>query len=154
MIDKYRSDPQGDASKEDLEKQLNWIDSTLSHSSAKWKIVMGHHPVYAGTLKVESEQTDLQNRLKPILEKGKADFYICGHIHIFQHIKMPSSDIDFIVNSSASLNRPVVARDGIVFFSGEPGFLLCSIDDLQIRIFLINREGEIIYRFSRQKETI
>jgi hypothetical protein len=154
LIDKYRSDPQGDAAKEDVEKQLRWIDSTLTHSSAKWKIVMGHHPVYAGTLKPDTEQADMQNRLKPILEKGKADFYICGHIHIFQHIKMPSSDIDYVVNSSGSLNRPAIAMEGIVFSSGEPGFLLCSVDDSQIRIFLISKEGKIIYRFSRQKATI
>jgi len=151
MIEKYRDDKLSDASKEDFEKQLRWIDSTLSHSNAKWKIVMGHHPIYAGTLKVESEQTDLQNRLKPILERNKTDIYICGHIHIFQRIKMPNSDIDYVVNTSASLDRPSLPKDGIIYSSSEPGFLLCSINDLQVKIFLINKAGKIVYQFSRQQ---
>jgi hypothetical protein len=87
LIDKYRNDPEyPDASKESIETQLKWLDSILKKSNAKWKIVMGHHPIYTGTTKDSIEQIDLQNRLKPILEKYNTDMYFCGHIHNFQHL--------------------------------------------------------------------
>lgn len=152
LIDKYHNDPMSDASKQNREKQLNWIDSTLVHSNAKWKIVMGHHPIYAGTLKDEIEQTDLQKKLKPILVKNNTDLYISGHIHIFQHLKFPDSAIDYIVNSSASLDRPIIKREGILFNSAEPGFLVCSPDDSEIKILLIDKNGKIIYSFNKTKE--
>ena len=46
LIDKYHKENETypDASKQDIDKQLKWLDKTLSESDAKWKIVMGHHP--------------------------------------------------------------------------------------------------------------
>ena len=57
LIDKYRADPATypDACKEDDAAQLRWIDSVLVHATEKWKIVIGHHPVYAEMKKNEDE---------------------------------------------------------------------------------------------------
>ncbi|MFN8241400.1 MAG: metallophosphoesterase [Bacteroidales bacterium] len=151
IIDKYRSESYGDASSQDYEKQIRWIDSTLSHSDARWKVVMGHHPVYAATTKPESEQTDMQKRLLPVLEKNGVDMYICGHIHIFQHIKVKDSKIDFVVNTSGSLDRSPVKRDGLLFTSSEPGFLLCSASDTTLVITQVNKAGRVVYQYSRVK---
>jgi hypothetical protein len=151
MIDKYREDKSSGASKEDFNRQLKWIDSTLSHSDAKWKIVMGHHPVFAGTLKPEAEQADLQNRLKPILENYNVDFYICGHIHLFEHLKIPGSAVDYIVNTSASQDRSLVQREDAVFGSAETGFLLCTVADSGISISLVGKDGRILYSYTRKK---
>ncbi len=34
-------------SKQGADKQLKWIDSVLSVSKEKWKIVLGHHPIFS-----------------------------------------------------------------------------------------------------------
>jgi hypothetical protein len=85
FVHTYRDDTTGypDACKQDLNKQLNWIDSVLSHSTEKWKIVIGHHPVYSSDAK-HGSTPELIEQLKPILEKYKTDFYFAGHIHNFQ----------------------------------------------------------------------
>lgn len=54
--------------------------------------------------------------------------YACGHIHNFQHIRMPNDNIDYVVNSSASLARPVKQTDGTVFCSSADG---CRHDYLE-----------------------
>jgi hypothetical protein len=113
---------------------------------------MGHHPIYAGTTKDEIEQIDLQNRLKPILEKYNTDFYFCGHIHNFQHLKFIGSNIDYIVNSSASLSRDVVTRDEMVFSNSETGFIVCTIENTQVVVSMINKKGKIIYQYKRKEE--
>ncbi|MDR0575401.1 MAG: metallophosphoesterase [Tannerella sp.] len=150
MIDKYRNDSitYPDAHKQDFDIQLQWIDSVLTGSTEKWKIVIGHHPVYADTKKEDSERADMQARLAPVLEKNKVDIYFCGHIHNFQHIQPASSTVNYVVNSAGALARPVRKTDGTVFCSEDPGFTLCSVDASAIRFFFINHKGETIYKYS------
>ncbi|MGL4806310.1 MAG: metallophosphoesterase [Bacteroidales bacterium] len=149
LITKYRkeSDSYPDAIKQDNNKQLAWIDSTLNaNKDAKWKIVMGHHPVYAQTKKSESERTDLQKQLIPIMEQNGVNSYICGHIHNFQHIKPKNSKIDYFVNSSGSLARKVEPLKDTKYCSPEAGFMLMSLSNKNITYYMINSDGNIIYK--------
>jgi len=152
LIDKYRSGSEySDAGKQDIEKQLKWIDSTLVSSNDSWKIVIGHHPVYADTDKEESERTDMQKRLGTIIERRKADVYICGHIHNFQHIKPEGKSVNYIVNSSASQSRNVNKTDGTLFCNPNPGFTLCSVTKKNFTFSFIDHKGETIYRYILKK---
>lgn len=153
MIDKYRKDSltYPDACKQDYKAQLHFIDSVLMVSTEKWKIVIGHHPIYTYTTKDESERNDMQARLDPILRKNKVDFYVCGHIHNFQHIKQADSPVDYFVNSSASGARPVKAITGTQFSSGKSGFALCSVVDNKLTLSYLDTAGVPIYSFSKVK---
>jgi len=153
LIDKYRDNPAEfeDAGKQSMELELAWIDSSLDVSEAKWKIVMGHHPIYAGTTKSESERLDLQERLQPLLDKHRVDISVSGHIHNFQHIRVQGSDVDYFVNSSASQTRKVVHFEGALFSSSEPGFSLCTIKETELIFTFVNKAGEIIYQYARRK---
>jgi hypothetical protein len=151
LIDKYRDDPVDypDAGAQSLEGQLSWIDTTLAGSDATWKIVMGHHPVYAGTTKEERERRDLQRRLQPLLDAHEVDAAVSGHIHNFQHIRVPGSDVDYFVNTSASQTRVVAPFEGALFGSPDPGFTLCTVTETELLFTFVNVEGEIIYQYAR-----
>ena len=153
LIDKYRKkgDKYPDAGQQDKEAQLRWIEQTLSQSQAHWKIVIGHHPLYAYTDKEDSERSDMRQALEALLERYGVDCYCCGHIHSFQHIKPEGATVDYLVNSSGSLARPVKAIEGTQFCSPDEGFTLVNVADNQLTFYLINDKGEIIYQFSRQK---
>ncbi|MDU1892544.1 MAG: metallophosphoesterase [Dysgonomonas sp.] len=154
LIDKYRNETATypDAVKQDMQKQLEWIDTTLKNAKEKWKIVVGHHPIYAETSKDDSERTDLQKRLNPILKKYNVDLYICGHIHTFQHIRTKDSKIDYVVNSSGALSRKVKNPiEGTIFSSGETGFSVCSIANDEMDLYLVNKEGNILHKVIRKK---
>ena len=154
MIDKYRKDTDKypDAGKQDLNAQLEWVDSVLTVAKEDWVIVVGHHPIYADTDKNDTERTDMQRRLDTILRKhGNVDFYICGHIHNFQHIRMPESDIDYVVNSSGSLSREVKPVDGTVFCSDATGYSLITVDKGEIDLHMIDRDGKVIHTVKRTK---
>ena len=43
------------------------------------------HPIYAETPKDNSERSDMQKRLDPILRKHKVDIYACGHILVIDY---------------------------------------------------------------------
>lgn len=153
LIDKYREDSEkyADAGKQNMKKQLDWIEKTLKNSTAKWKIVMGHHPVFADTYKGESERRDMQVRIKPLLDAYGVDLYLCGHIHNFQHIRPTGSKVQYVVNSSGSLARDVKPIDGTLFCSSDAGFSVVSADDDTLTMYMINAEGKIIYSFSIKK---
>jgi len=145
LIDRYRSSNLfPDAGKQNMEKQLAWIDSTLSQGKATWTIVIGHHPIYAQATNVDEELADMQKRVDPILRKHKVNMYISGHIHNFQYIRKPDSEVTYIVNSSASQSRPVSYIDGTQFCSPEAGFSVISATDESLMIYLINAQGDVL----------
>jgi len=153
LIDIYRKESSfSDAGKQSQEQQLRWLDSTLFTSAGLWKIVIGHHPVYAVTDKPESERTDMQERVGKILEKRNVDFYISGHIHNFQYIQPMDVPVNYIVNSSASLSRPVSPTDATIFCNSDPGFSVFTVTEESVTFSFINHTGETIYRNTIVKE--
>ena len=154
LLDKYREDTEKypDACKQDMDKQLSWIDSLLTTSKEDWVLVVGHHPIFAETGKDDSERLDLQKRLDSILRKHtNVDMYLCGHIHNFQHIRKADSKIDYVVNTSGSLSRKVKPIDGTRFCSGDTGFSLICADKKELNLHMINKEGKVIYTVTRKK---
>ena len=155
MIDKYReeTDKYADASKSDWKEQTAWLDQVLSEADEDWVLVVGHHPIYAYTDKSESERTDLQQRLDPVIRKyGNVDMYLCGHIHTFQHIRKDSCDIDYVVNTSGSLSREdVQPTDGTVFCSNKSGWSLITADEHELKLHMLDKEGNVLHTVTRTR---
>lgn len=153
LIDKYRkhSETYPDACRQDMNAQLQWIDRTLSEAGEDWVVVVGHHPIYAHTDKSESERTDMQKRVDTILRKHNVDMYICGHIHNFQHIRRPGSDIDYVVNTSGSQTRIPEKIDGTVFCSDATGFSVLTADKKSLRLNMLDKDGKLLHTVSREK---
>ena len=154
LLDKYREDTEKypDASKVDMEAELDWLDTTLTGADEDWVLVVGHHPVYAYTDKDESERTDMQQRVNEILLRhDNVDMYVCGHIHNFQHIRMEGCDIDYVVNSSGSLSREVEPIEGTVFCSSEEGYSLVTVGPDELDLYMLDAHGNVLHQISRQK---
>lgn len=154
LINKYRRDSEDypQAGRMDDVRQLAWIDSVLTAAHEDWVIVVGHHPIYADTDKSDSERLDLQKRLDPILRQHKnVDFYICGHIHNFQHIRRPDASFDYVVNTSGSLSRPVHKIEGTQFCSDVTGFSVLTADKKELSLHLIDKKGQVVYTIHRNK---
>ena len=154
LMSKYREENQKypEACLQDNEKQLAWVDSVLNVAKEDWVMVVGHHPIYAETSKDESERLDMQNTLGKVLRKyPKVAMYLCGHIHNFQHIRVPGSSIDYVVNSSASLSRKVKPIKGTLFCSPEAGFSVIAADKKELCLHMIDKEGKVLYTIKRKK---
>lgn len=154
LIDKYREDDEKypDAGKQDVDAQLKWLDETLAAAKEDWVIVLGHHPVYADTDKSEKERIDMQNRVNTILLRHpNVAMYVCGHIHTFQHIRKPGTDIDYVVNGSGSLSREVSPIDGTVFCAGKPGFSLVAADKHTLCLYMLDKEGRVLHTVTKNK---
>ncbi len=154
LIQKYRKDSTTypDAGKQDMGAQLSWIDATLRNAREDWVICIGHYPIYADTPKSESERTDMQQTLLPVLRRHKnVAMYLCGHIHNFQHIRKAGDDIDYVVNSSASLSRKVNPVEGTVFCNPGEGFSVISADKNTLRLYMIDKQGNVIHTVEKKR---
>ena len=154
LIEKYRdSDKYGNAGREDMSVQQEWLESTLSQAKEDWVIVIGHHPIHADTKKNKSERTDMRNNVDKILRQhSNVDFYICGHIHNFQHLRDKGSRIDYIVNSSASESRSVKYTKRTKYCSPETGFSVISIGKKSMCLHMIDKNGNILHTVKRNKQ--
>ena len=154
LIGKYHEESEEkypDVADQNIERQLQWLDSTLRTSDETWKVVIGHHPIYAETPKDEIEREDMQQRVDPILRKYGVDLYICGHIHNFQHLKPAGSGIEYVVNSSGSLARKVSPVEGTVFCSSEPGFSVVSASDKDLKLYMLDKNCRILHTVDCRK---
>lgn len=132
---------------QDTTAQKNWLIQTLADKdpSIKWKIVVGHHPMYTGGSRTEGYDTKaIRNSLKPILNQYAVDVYLTGHEHSLQYIK-PEGKTHHFISGSASEKTPVKLIPDAQVVASEYGFMLFSVNKNQLRVQFINDEGEVIY---------
>ena len=154
LMDCYRNDSTTypDAHKQNRERQLAWIDSTLTAAHEDWVICVGHHPIYAQTPKKDVERADMQKYLLPVLKKHKnVAVYGCGHIHNFQYIRKPDTDIAFWVNSAAALSRKVSPTDGTQWCSPSTGFTVIAASKEDLSLYAVDKDGKTLYTLTKNK---
>ena len=153
LIDKYRKDSAQypDVQLVDPDAEVRWIDSVLRVSPEKWKIVVGHHPMYTYDDKDDIEQENMRARLEQIFQRNGVDAYFCGHIHTFQHIRTGKDSIDYVVNTSASKQRSPQRGPLTQYASENSGFGLLSFDEGVMHYTLVNSRGELEYEIERRK---
>jgi len=132
---------------QDSTKQKRWIEKTLKDApeSVKWKIVVGHHPMYSGGSRTDTYDTKaIRNSLKSVFEKYGVDAYLAGHEHSLQYIKPPGATHHFI-SGAASEKTPARLIDNSKLAASDYGFMLFSLKSNLLRMQTINDEGEILY---------
>ena len=132
---------------QDSTKQKNWLKKTLSDSSPniKWKIVVGHHPMFSGGSRTEGYDTKaVRNSLKAVLDQHNVDVYLAGHEHSLQHIK-PAGKTHHFISGAASEKTAVKVIPESKMVASDYGFMLFSVNREQLLMQTINDRGEIIY---------
>lgn len=154
LISKYHNDRDTypDAAVQNVETQKAWLDSVLSVATEDYVIVAGHHPIYAETPKDEIERTDMQAQVDGILNAHKVDAYINGHIHNFQHIEHPGSQVKYLTNSSGSLARKVKSIKGTKYCSPAEGFSIITATKKEMKIHFVDSDGKVIHTVTIPKK--
>ncbi len=126
--------------------QQQWLEKTLDDKTVKWKIVVGHHPVYTGGWRKNTTETKkMREFLEPLFQKYKVNFYICGHEHHLEYTK-PGGLTHYIISGSGSEARATTIHpEGGIFAASQQGFATFSITGSQTMIQFINYEGKILY---------
>ncbi len=127
------------------EQQLKWIEQTLAASDAPWKIVVGHHPIYVGSIRY-SDNLRLVESLVPIFERTGVQMYVAGHDHNLQHHRPEGSPIDYFVSGAGSLTREVIETPNTLFALRIPGFMAFSMSATSSEVQAYDENGQLVYR--------
>jgi len=103
--------------------QLEWLDAALARSTADWKVVVGHHPIYPDG-QMAGGSPELVARLDPILQRHRVPLYLYGHEHQLQHIA--EGDTHYVCTGAGSLTRERRHNEGGDFCSVQSGFVACA----------------------------
>jgi tartrate-resistant acid phosphatase type 5 len=116
------------------ERQLTWLRRELARSTATWKIVYGHYPVYEQTDYTVERQRQL---LLPVLKEYGVDIYLAGHHHTMQHWQVDG--IDYVVSgaggaSNYDLGDTTRANPARKFVASRPGFADIEVSDASLTL--------------------
>jgi acid phosphatase len=121
--------------------QLQWMDSVLSHSKAKWKFAVGHHPLYASG-KEDSDMPELIDQMLPIFKKHHVQAYFCGHVHNLEHLK--ERGVNFYISGGGSQGHPVTPRADVLFEQGTAGFLEVALSKKDLVAKFYDNDGKLL----------
>ena len=141
------------AKKADSTKQKKWIAKELSNTSPdiKWKIVVGHHPMFTGGSRTDGYDTKaIRKTLKPLLDKYGVDVYLAGHEHNLQHLVADGKTQHFISGAASEKTAVRLIPEGKMAAS-EYGFMIFSVTGKQMQVQTINSNGKIIYSTTIEK---
>ncbi len=126
------------------EAEVLWLDQAIAASTARWKVVYGHHPIFAPERNAKSGTYMLymQARLWPVL-KGRVDAYLCGHQHAMAHMS-PRDGVHFFMSGGGGAPLGKVAKNspGAVFAESRFGFLTLDADVARMVIGIYDTDGK------------
>jgi tartrate-resistant acid phosphatase type 5 len=126
------------------EAEVIWLDRAIGASTAKWKVVYGHHPVFAPerNKKDGAYMKYTQERLWPLL-RGRVDAYLCGHQHAMAHMD-PREGVHFFLSGGggAPLSKVSKKAADALFAESTFGFLTLEADDAKMTIGIYDTDGK------------
>lgn len=144
----YKERP--DFAHQKAKEQVEWLDQQLAKSKSKYKIVMGHYPMYcSGRYHTRGINAELvRSILQPILIKHQVDAYLCGHEHHYERSQSIYGLTHFLSGSSSKLTKKVEHEKDPPYsraaLKQEHQFMLFEETDDGLAFQTINKEGQVI----------
>lgn len=132
-------------------EQINWLEHELQSSTARWKIVFGHHPVFS--YGKHGHQKQMIDHVRPLLEKHKVDVYISGHDHDRQLLR-PVGGVHYIISGTGSRSRDTQYGENTIFAETNLGYIWCSVSSSQFHVQFIDRHGAIEFAHTWEKGAV
>lgn len=158
FIDSYYekgSDMYENITAQDTLAQRKWIEKELATTdeTIKWKIVVGHHPLYSGGKRKNSADTkSFETKFANLFDKYKVDAYFCGHEHDLQIIRPQGRYTTQFLSGAACEVRPSGNREGTLFVAQEAGFMTFSLTSSNLLAQVVDAKGKIIFTTTIEKK--
>lgn len=147
LVHKYREKAEAviaaNVTKQDIYAQLAWLDRELAASTARMKLVVGHHTIRSGG-SGHGETPELVEFVQPLLVRHGVQAYINGHDHDLQHIRRDG--IDYVSCGAGSEVRPVKAVEGTQFCLAKSGFGVLTPATAGLALDFRDYTGVSVYR--------
>ncbi len=127
---------------QNISKQLTWLESSLAASTAPWKILVAHHPVYSGG--VHGDTPYIIKHVLPLLEKYGVQAYFNGHDHDLQHLQ--AGKVNLFCAGAGSKVRKTKSTKHTKFSKGStPGFVTVALAAEKMDVRMLDAQGQMLY---------
>jgi Calcineurin-like phosphoesterase len=127
----------------DIKTQLVWLEQELSKSTAPWKIVYGHHPIYASGH--YGSNPEFIKVFTPIFKKHNVQLYINGHEHHYERTKVINGTTYLICGAGAG-TRPVGKNKWTAYSAETLSFAAYDVYADRIEIKAIGTNDQVFDR--------
>jgi tartrate-resistant acid phosphatase type 5 len=129
---------------QDVPKQIAWFKAALAQSTAQWKIVFGHHPVYSGG--GHGNTPELIKSILPLLHEYKVQAYFNGHDHDLQHLL--AGEVNLFDTGAGSSFTPTLLTKRSRFAAASSGFTAVGLQADKMAVRMIDNNGKLLYATS------
>lgn len=126
---------------QDVPAQMAWFKTALQASKAKWKIVVGHHPIYSGG--EHGDTLELVETILPLLHEHGVQAYFNGHDHDLQHLM--DGRVNLFCSGAGSQVRATKQVRHTKFSEARSGFMAVSLNARTMGIRMIDNHGKLLY---------
>ena len=126
---------------QDVKKQLDWLKGALAASKARWKIVIGHHPIYSGG--EHGDTAELVENVLPLLHEHNVQVWFNGHDHDLQHLV--AGDLNLFCSGAGSEFRPTKDTAHTKFAQARSGFTAVSLQADKMVVRMTDNLGQLLY---------
>ncbi len=130
--------------------QVAWLDGALGASSARWKVVYGHHPIYSSGPHDDTAQ--LVAAIQPLLAKHGASLYLAGHDHHLESQK-PNGGVWYAISGAGGHKPRSVEASKVDRCSAwatrnkELGFAVVEANEKTLKVEFVGDDGTVLHAF-------
>jgi len=122
--------------------QLPWLKAALAGSTAPWKVVVGHHPLYSAGFYGDDEAGIA--RLTPLFKRYGVQLYINGHEHNYERTRRINGTTYLTVGGGGAYLRPVLPNGNTAYATSQYSFAGLKFEPKKLRLEGWNAEGQRI----------
>ena len=127
--------------------QLEWLQKELVSSTARWKVVYGHHTIYSHGY--HGNTPELIRELLPLI-KDRVDIYLSGHDHDMQHLR-PEGNLHFFVSGSGGKLRRIRPGPRSLFAMSARGFAVLEANAESVKMTFVSTTLQPLYEYTLKK---
>ena len=122
--------------------QLPWLKAALARSTAPWKVVVGHHPLYSAGFYGDDGAGIA--RLTPLFKRYGVQLYINGHEHNYERTRRINGTTYLTVGGGGAYLRPVLPNGNTAYATSQYSFAGLKFEPKKLRLEGWNAEGQRI----------
>lgn len=118
-------------------EQLRWFEDGLERSQARWKIVIGHHPVRSNG--AHGGIGRVQDALEELFARHGVALYMSGHDHDLELLETGKGFLQ-VISGAGSSTRSMRWGPDTLFASAAPGFAWLGIERDELWLVFVDAE--------------
>ncbi|MDX2003701.1 MAG: metallophosphoesterase [Meiothermus sp.] len=122
--------------------QRDWLEAALAASSATWKVVSLHRPIYSSNL--YGGFRGVRRLILPLLQTYRVDLVLAGHDHCYERLEVGGVTYVISGGGGATIRNFFWTKEGSRVREAVPNFLSLEAAETGMQVTAFNERNEIL----------